>query len=194
MVFPMTQPTEISDAALVTAVGSRQAEALRLLYQRYGGLVYKLSLRILQQPEAAADTTQEVFLSLWNRPERYDPQRGSLAVFLSVVTRSQSLNRIRQQQSQYKLVERLGRGAMDIPREQKTGLENLALEELGDRMRSAMQHLPEAQRQVLEMAYYEGLSQSDITKQTGIPLGTVKTRSRQGLLKLQNLLRDWVED
>jgi RNA polymerase sigma-70 factor, ECF subfamily len=187
MGFFMTKRAEQSDAALVAALGNRESDALEVLYDRYSGLVYKLALRILQQPEAAADLAQEVFLLLWNRPDRYNPARGSLAVFLSIVTRSQALNRIRQSKSQQQLVERMGR--MDTHFENPE-LDNLSLAELSDRVRAALKQLPEAQRQVLEMAYYEGLSQSDITDKTGIPLGTVKSRSRQGLLKLQNLLRD----
>jgi RNA polymerase sigma-70 factor, ECF subfamily len=181
-----------SDAAVMTALCQSHPAALEILYDRYGGLVYKLALRILSQPEAAADLTQEVFLNLWKQPDRYDPSRGSLAVFLTVLTRSRALNRIRQFKSQQQLTARIGQEVLPTHYE-RPGLERLSLEELADRVRQALQTIPEAQRQVLEWAYYDGLSQSDITEKTGIPLGTVKSRSRQGLLKLQNLLEDLAE-
>jgi RNA polymerase sigma-70 factor, ECF subfamily len=180
------------DGAVMNALCQGQPAALEILYDRYGGLVYKLALRMLSQPEAAADLTQEVFFSLWEKPDRYNPSRGSLAVFLTVFTRSQALNRIRQFKSQQQLTARFGQEVLPTHYE-RPGLEQLSLEELADRVRHALQNLPDAQRQVLELAYYDGLSQSDITAQTGIPLGTVKSRSRQGLLKLQHLLQDLAE-
>jgi RNA polymerase sigma-70 factor, ECF subfamily len=197
MVFLMTDQTTqsdapVTDADLIAALYRQDPRALEQLYDRYSGLVYKLSLRILGQPETAADLTQEIFLSLWRKPERYNQERGSLAVFLSVMTRSQSLNRIRQVKSQQQLVQRIGRGNMPTHFDSPV-LDRLSLAELGDRVRQALQQIPTEQRQVLEMAYYEGLSQSDITEKTGIPLGTVKSRSRQGLLKLQKLLKDLAE-
>ena len=195
MLLPRRSSSEdmpIDDAQLVTAIGDGNTRALELLYDRYSALVYKIAMRILRAEEAAADLTQEIFLSLWNRPDRYNPDRGSLAVFLSVMTRSQALNRIRQSQSQARLVQRLGQMTMPDPIESPL-LDQAALGELSDRVCMALQQLPENQRQVLELAYYEGLSQSDITEKTGIPLGTVKSRSRQGLLKLRDLLRDLAE-
>jgi RNA polymerase sigma-70 factor, ECF subfamily len=180
------------DAAVMRALCQGHPAALEALYDRYGGLVYKLALRMLSQPEAAADLTQEVFLSLWKQPDRYQPSRGSLAVFLGVVTRSQALNRLRQFKSQQRLSQRFGQEVLPT-HYQRPGLDRLSLEELADRVRQALQTIPEAQRQILELAYYEGLSQSDITAKTGIPLGTVKSRSRQGLLKLQHILEDLAE-
>jgi RNA polymerase sigma-70 factor, ECF subfamily len=180
------------DHHLIASLHRRDAKALAQLYDCYGDLVHKLALRILGQPEEAADLTQEVFLQLWHKPDRYNPDRGSLTVFLSVVTRSQALNRIRQRKSQQQLFQRLGRGNMLIHSESSV-LDDLSLAELSKRVRQALQQIPPEQRKVLEMAYYEGLSQSDITAKTGIPLGTVKTRSRQGLLKLNKLLKDLAE-
>jgi RNA polymerase sigma-70 factor, ECF subfamily len=203
MVFLMTrrpEPTDspaddraLADRELLTALCQQHPTALARLYDRYSGLVYKLALQMLKTPDAAADLTQEVFLALWQKPERYDPERGTMTVFLSVMTRSRALNRIRSAKSQQNMVERFGRMALPEP-QNSPGLAQASLAELSDRMRQALQVLPEAQRTVLQMAYYEGLSQSDITERTGIPLGTVKSRSRQGLLKLRELLKDLAQD
>lgn len=187
---------EKPDCDLVLGIQQGDRAALEVLYDRYSGLVYKLASRILMNPEAAADLTQEIFLAFWNQPDKYQSDRASIAVFLSVMTRSQALNRLRSLKSQQQLVQRFGRMVMpdnggnlgDNP-----NLDRVALEELSGRVKAALAELPNAQRQVLEMAYYEGLSQSDITEKTGVPLGTVKSRSRQGLLKLRELLKDWAE-
>jgi RNA polymerase sigma-70 factor, ECF subfamily len=187
MVFLMT---ERADAEMITALCRGDTAGLEILYDRYNKLVYTIAFRILAEPEAAADLTQEVFLSLWQKPDRYDASRGDLAVFLAVVTRSQALNRLRQSKSQQNLVQRISGGSLPSHFE-APGLAHLSLEELRHRMGQALQQLPDNQRQVLEMAYYDDLSQSEITAKTGIPLGTVKSRSRQGLLKLQTLLKDW---
>jgi RNA polymerase sigma-70 factor, ECF subfamily len=190
--FFMTRWKEEPDLDLVLALKNGDRKALETLYDRYSGLVYKLALRLLSIEEAAADLTQEIFLALWNKPEKYQADRGSLAVFLSVMTRSQALNRLRSAKSQQQLIQRFGRMAMPDSGD-NPNLDRAALAELSQRVKSALKQLPEAQRQVLELAYYEGFSQSDITEKTGVPLGTVKSRSRQGLLKLRELLKDLAE-
>ena len=188
----MTQWKEKPDRTVILAIQQGDRMALETLYDRYSGLVYKLSLRILANPEAAADLTQEIFLAFWNKPNNYQCDRASIGVFLSVMTRSQALNRLRSAKSQQQLVQRFGQMAMPESGN-NPNLDRVTLDELGQRVKTALAELPEAQRQVLEMAYYEGLSQSDITEKTGVPLGTVKSRSRQGLLKLRELLKDWAE-
>lgn len=188
----MTQWKEQPDHAVILAIQQGDCLALEALYDRYSGLVYKLSLRILANPEAAADLTQEIFLAFWNKPNNYQCDRASIRVFLSVMTRSQALNQLRSAKSQRHLIQRFGQMAMPESRN-NPNLDQVTLEELSQRVKTALEMLPEAQRKVLEMAYYEGLSQSDITEKTGIPLGTIKSRSRQGLLKLRELLKDWAE-
>ena len=192
MVSFMTQWKEQPDHAVILAIQQGDRLALEALYDRYSGLVYNLSLRILANPEAAADLTQEIFLAFWNKPNNYQCDRASIRVFLSVMTRSQALNQLRSAKSQRHLIQRFGQMAMPESRN-NPNLDRVTLEELGQGVKTSLALLPDAQRQVLEMAYYEGLSQSDITEKTGIPLGTVKSRSRQGLLKLRELLKDWAE-
>ena len=192
MVSFMTRWKEKPDWDVILGIQQGDRAALEVLYDRYSGLVYKLSLRILANPEAAADLTQEIFLAVWSQPEKYQNDRASIAVFLSVMTRSKALNRLRSLKSHQQLVQRFGR--MERPDSgNNPNLDRATLEELSGRVKAALAEIPNAQRQVLEMAYYDGLSQSDITEKTGVPLGTVKSRSRQGLLKLRELLKDWAE-
>lgn len=181
---------DCEDLKVIKAMRSGDLAALQILYHRYGEGVYRLSLRMLGNAHDAEDLTQEVFLTFW-RKEAYDPDRGSVLVFLLTMTRSRAINRLNQMKSQQKLLQRWQHNrptdVTNLP------LENASLTELSQQVSDALQAIPNDQRQVLEMAYYDGLSQSEITKQLNIPLGTVKTRSRQGLLKLRQLLKNWVE-
>lgn len=181
---------EQDDSEIMAAVQKGDQVALGILYDRYGAVVYRLALRIIGRSPDAEDLTQEIFLCL-SKTTPYDPSRGSLITFLLTLTRSRSLNRLRQNQSQDQRWQRLTQQhpikTPNLP------METARLAELSQRVSDALQTLPAQQRQVLELAYYDGLSQSEITQQLDIPLGTVKTRSRQGLLKLRNLLKDLVE-
>jgi RNA polymerase sigma-70 factor, ECF subfamily len=177
-----------TDLELVKNLSSGKPEALGKIYDRYGSAVYRLALKMSASPSDAEDLTQEVFLAFWRGVERYDAQRGSLLAFLLVMTRSRALNKIRQTTAQQNLSERYGQ---QLPASNHSPpLEAAQLQELSEKMGIALDQLPSEQRQTLESAYYEGLSQSTIANRLGLPLGTVKTRSRQGLLKLKQLLMD----
>jgi RNA polymerase sigma-70 factor, ECF subfamily len=176
------------DLELVGLLQGGQRQALGQIYDRYGQAVYRLARKMSSSDGDAEDLAQEVFLAFWKGVERYDPQRGSLLVFLLTITRSRALNKIRQNNARQNLVERYGQ---QLPVNNSTPTWEVAqLEELSTRMQSAMERLPAEQRQTLMMAYYGGHSQSSIAAQLQLPLGTVKTRSRQGLLKLKQLLQD----
>jgi RNA polymerase sigma-70 factor, ECF subfamily len=189
--FSKLMLTDQSDFQVVVALQQGNTSALATVYDRYGAAVYRLALRILTNPTEAEDLTQEVFLAFWRGVDKYDPQRGTLLVFLLTITRSRALNRLQQQSSQRNLQQRYGIHLPTTPNE--PGMESVALAELSEQMGTALQRLPIAQKQVLEMAYYEGKSQSTIAQELDLPLGTIKTRSRQGLLKLRQLLQDLVQ-
>jgi RNA polymerase sigma-70 factor, ECF subfamily len=180
-----------SDLLVLTALRQGDTNALGIIYDRYGTAVYRLALKILANPTEAEDLTQEVFLAFWRGVEKYDVDRGSLIVFLLTITRSRALNRIEQQGSQQNLSQRVGTYLPIV--HSNPGMEAVTLTELRERMSSALQELPVNQKQVLEMGYYQGKSQSEIAQELDLPLGTVKTRSRQGLLKLRQFLQDLVE-
>jgi RNA polymerase sigma-70 factor, ECF subfamily len=181
---------EQTDVAALSALRAGDASALGLLYERYGEAIYRFALRMLGQIQEAEDLTQEVFLTFWQR-EEFDPNRGSVLVFLMMLTRSRAINRLRQRGIQHRLHQRLERNVS--PYAASMLLDSAALQEISQQVSNALQHIPQSQRQTLEMAYFDGLSQAEITERLGIPLGTVKTRSRQGLLKLRTLLQDLVD-
>ncbi len=183
--------TDQSDLLVLTALRQGDTNALGIIYDRYGTAVYRLALKMLTNPAEAEDLAQEVFLAFWRGVDKYDVDRGTLVVFLLTITRSRALNRIKQQGSQQNLSQRVG---TYLPKAASNpSLEAVTLTELRERMSSALQELPANQQQVLEMGYYQGKSQSEIAQELDLPLGTVKTRSRQGLLKLRQFLKDLVE-
>lgn len=178
-----------TDEALIEAIQAKQVGALREIYQRYAGLVYTLALRILNNAEEAEDMTQEIFLTLWHQC-RYDSSRGSLKRFLVMITRSRSIDRVRSRKSRHRLLQRC-RTTVEPPVD-NAPLEHATQGEAAQQVRTALLGLPHSEREVLEIAYYEGLSQSEIAHRLSIPLGTVKTRSRQGLKKLRRALDDQI--
>jgi RNA polymerase sigma-70 factor, ECF subfamily len=183
--------TDQSDLQVLTALRQGDTNALGIIYDRYGTAVYRLALKMLTNPTEAEDLTQEVFLAFWRGVDKYDADRGTLIVFLLTITRSRALNRIKQQGSQHNLSQRVG---TYLPlTDRNPGMDSVTLVELRERMTLALQQLPTAQKQVLEMGYYQDKSQSEIAQELDLPLGTVKTRSRQGLLKLRQFLQDLVE-
>jgi len=179
-----------SDLELLSAMSQGQIKALDILYDRYARLVYSIAYRILNSSEEAEDITQDVFLTLWRR-NSYDSSRGSLSSFLTTLTRSRAIDRLRSKNARLRVVQRL-QGIVRSESGLPSPLEQASIGERSQVIRTALSQLSEAERQVLEIAYYEGLSQSEIAERLDIPLGTVKSRSRQGLLKLRQRLQDYV--
>jgi RNA polymerase sigma-70 factor, ECF subfamily len=149
---------------------------------------YTIALQILSRSDEAEDLTQEVFLSFWKQ-NKFDPDRAALSTYLSILVRSRALNKIRSRASQMKALERLKQWTIADSLE-PTPLEKASLEEQQQAVRTAMVQLTENQQQVLEMNYNRGLSHSEIAQQVNMPLGTVKSNARQGLMKLRQLLGD----
>lgn len=178
------------DAELIRLLRGGQQQALGILYDRYGGLVYTVAFKILNQADEAEDLTQEVFLTFWKQ-ERFDPSRAALSTYLSVMTRSRAINKLHSRSSQQRMSDRLQQ-TTPIEFSAPTPLEQASSAEQQQTVRQALIQLSDNQRQVLELNYYKGLSQSEVAQQLSLPLGTVKTHARQGLIKLRQILGDAV--
>jgi len=185
-----TSPLEsLSDGVLLRQVADRQPEALGVLYGRYAPTLLALARRILGSPADGEELLQEVFLHVWNHASRYDPSRSSVSTWLVLITRSRAIDRLRTR----KVVERTHEtSAQRDPAGHASpeGAENVFLHERRERVQRELAKLPPEQRQVLEMAFYDGLSQSEIAARADLPLGTVKTRTLLGMKKLRGALRD----
>ncbi len=190
--FPM-KLSEQTDVEILQAWRSGSSQAFGIFYDRYGELVYRLSLRILGSPQEAEDLTQEIFILL-SRNNTYDNKRGSIATFLTVLTRSRAIDRIRKTRSQQQHLQQWEQG-LSVEQDFRTSslMENASLAERSEKVKLALANLPEKHRQVLEMAYFDGLSQSEIAKALDTPLGTVKSWARNGLIRLRESLQDTLE-
>jgi RNA polymerase sigma-70 factor, ECF subfamily len=185
MVHPLSS---LTDADLCDRLHNADGDALRVLYDRYSGLVYTLACRILSRAEEAEDLTQDIFLSFWTDP-KFDANRASLGTYLSLLTRSRALNRLSQRSSRQRSLQRLQIFEDAFPRT-STPLDYASRDEQQRHLAIALEQLSGPQRQVLTLSYYQGLSQSEIAQQLNLPLGTVKTHARQGLIKLRQPLND----
>jgi RNA polymerase sigma-70 factor, ECF subfamily len=180
-----------SDAELIVLLRAGQTDAMGILYGRHAGLVYGVALQVLADAHEAEDLAQDIFLSLM-QAGGYDPKRGALRTFLAILTRSRAIDRLR---SQTRTQARLRKQALDERAGERldTPVEAISQIEQSQEVQAALAQLSSSEQEVLKMAYYEGLSQSKIATRLDISLGTVKSRSRRGLLKLRQALSSVVE-
>jgi RNA polymerase sigma-70 factor, ECF subfamily len=178
---------DASDADLVVRLRQGNQTALKILYERYGALVYTLALKLLDRSDEAEDLTQDVFLNFWKQ-EKFDPTRSKLSTYLCLVTRSRAIDKLRSRQSEQKSLQRLQQNTVpeaDLP----TSFDAVTAADEQRLVRASLDDLGDPQKQILELSYYRDLSQSEISKQLNLPLGTVKTHMRQGLIKLRQSLQ-----
>lgn len=189
---PISQQTTLdsmNDAALLRLIADRQPEALSALYGRYASTLLALGKRILGGISDAEEILQEVFLHVWNNAGRYDAGRSSVSTWLILITRSRAIDRLRTR----KVVERTHETAIQenpVEHASPEGVEAVFIHERRERVRNELEKLPPEQKQVLELAFYKGLSQSEIAAKADLPLGTVKTRTLLAMKKLRGALRD----
>jgi RNA polymerase sigma-70 factor (ECF subfamily) len=168
-----------------------ETRALAELYDRYTPLLYSVVLRILRSTAEAEDALQDAWLQVWRRSATYDPKRGTVGAWLMTVARTRALDRYRSVASRGK-AESQANSELPIPAADPSA--SAAQVELMERVQNALAQLQPQQRRVLEIAYFEGLSQTEIAERLSAPLGTVKSWTRQGLMRLRELLpqEEWV--
>ena len=163
---------------VLAAIRSGDESGMAALYDRYSAVVYSVALRVLGDTGAAEDVLQEVFMQLWRNPGLFDSSRGSLGPWLAVIARHRAIDGLRKRRPETDIDDVVLSVAPDLAGE--AGRARAA-----EKVRSAMGTMAPAQRSALEMAYWEGMSHSEIADKTGEPLGTVKTRIRTGLIALR---------
>lgn len=175
------------DEALADRLAGGDEEALGLLYDRHGTACYRLALRVTSNPALAEEIVQEVFLSLW-RDGAYDTRRGSLRSFLCSLAHHKAVDAVRRETALARRQERYGHAQSPVA-EADGQPEVAVLAELRDGdVRTALGELSPPQREAIVLAYYGGLSQREVAERTGVPLGTVKTRTLAGLRRLEAAL------
>ncbi len=166
------------DARLMERIQTGDQEAMALVYDQYSGTVYAAALQVLRQPTTAEDVLQEVFMHLWRSPGSFEWSRGSLRVWLAVSSRHRAIDVLRRKRSEVETTELAVIVEPDMFDEAAHG-------EDMNRLRVVLNDIPRPQRSVLELAYFEGLSHTEIACKLGEPLGTIKTRIRGGLTALR---------
>ena len=148
------------------------------LYDRYSSVVYAVALRVLGDTMAAEDVLQEVFLQLWRNPSAFDAARGSLGAWLAVIARNRAIDALRKRKPETDIEDVVVSVATDLASEAERS-------RAAEKVRGVLSVMPSPQRSALEMAYFQGLSHSEIAARTGEPLGTIKTRIRAALMMLR---------
>ena len=153
-----------------------------MLFDRYSKLVYSVALRVLRDPGTAEDVLQETFMHIWRKPESFLASRGSLGPWLAVDARNRSIDTLRRRKPTDEIVEMTLASPLNLAEESERTL-------MMERARSVIVNLPAEQRKVIEMAFFDGLTHTEIADLTGDPLGTVKTRIRTALLVLRKAMQ-----
>lgn len=186
------EQTPKSELLLIREVQAGNYVALEQLYERYSRQSYGLALKILNNAESAEDAVQEAFLRFWKQPTSFDPQKGHFITWLLSVVHNLCIDQLRRkrhnavsldQEEGQEQVANVPDTATDVEEEVWLGLQRNLIHKVLNR-------LPPEQRQVIELAYYNGFTHHEIAARTGLPLGTVKSRIRQGLLKLRELMQN----
>ncbi len=174
----MPPPSGVEDDSLLSLVQRGDENAMASLFDRYSKVVYSVALRVLRDPSAAEDVLQEIFMQIWRNPDSFIATRGSLGGWLAVVSRNRSIDALRRR--------RPTESVEDVPLASPYNLaEDAERNIMTERAREVIVLLPAEQRKTLEMAFFDGLTHSEIAEITGDPLGTVKTRIRSALQSLR---------
>jgi RNA polymerase sigma-70 factor (ECF subfamily) len=177
-VLNMPQPSSEDDASLLALVRTGSETAMASLFDRYSSVVYSVALRVLRDPASAEDVLQEIFMQVWRNPDSFSAARGSLGGWLAVVSRNRSIDALRRKRPTDSIEDVILASPYNLANEAERN-------SLIERARGVIVKLPVEQRKTLEMAFFDGLTHSEIAEMTGDPLGTVKTRIRSALLTLR---------
>jgi RNA polymerase sigma-70 factor (ECF subfamily) len=178
---------QASDAAVVVAIGRWREEALAEAYRRHAGAVFALARRLLVDPGMAEEVVQEVFLRLWNQPDRFDPERGSLRAFLLAQTHGRAVDMLRAETSRRRREERDARRTAEAGYDIEREVMDLSV---ADQVNEVMAVLPVDERRAIELAYFGGHTYRQVAVMLDQPEGTVKSRIRSGLRRMRDQLMD----
>ena len=185
------------ESALLLRIAQKDDSALEILYTRYSKLLYGFILSILKSADEAEDILQEIFIRVWNRAPAFDATKGSVYTWLVTMARNRAIDRLRskdyQTQRQTSLSDSENEGEelfqlVDRASEDEDPLDATIASERALLVRKAFDEIHPDQRRILQLAYFSGFSQSEIAAELQIPLGTVKTRMRQGMIKMHTLI------
>jgi len=173
---------EMGDAALVVAIGRWRQDALAEAFRRHSGAVHGLARRVLGDDAAAEEVVQEIFLRLWNAPDRFDPARGTLRSFLLAQSHGRAVDLLRSDVSRRRREEKEARATAEAGYDIEHEVWDLAV---ADHVKEAVTGLPVEERKAIELAYFGGHSYREVAQLLGVPEGTIKSRIRSGLRRMR---------
>jgi RNA polymerase sigma-70 factor (ECF subfamily) len=185
----MHSPLAPADETLLTQVARGDRAAFGTLYDRLSAPLYSLALKMLGSEAEAQDILQEVFLSVWNKAGTFDPARGSAFSWTVTQLRNRAIDRIRSRRRRGELMETFGQDLEPAGGDVRSAADNCESSEQARQVRDAMGKLSDDQRQVLRLAFFEGLTQVEIAQKLGEPLGTIKARAHRAMARLRETLR-----
>lgn len=180
----MSNRSPVLDMALMQRILKRDQGALAELYDQYGSLVYSFALRVVGSPGLAEEVAQDTFLKIWNQASTWNPDRGTLVTWMLTITRYTAIDRLRKEQRQPTDI--------SVPLEDEQATSDDMPWQDNRIMRALLDQLPGEQQRVIDLAFYQGMTHSEMASYLSLPLGTVKTRLRLGLQKLRDLWLDSV--
>jgi len=178
---------DLSDTSLVLAIGRWREDALAEAYRRHAGASFALARRLLSERSMAEEVVQEVFIRLWHRPDRFDPERGTLRAYLLAQTHGRSVDMLRSETSRRRREERDARETAENPHDIEREVVDMAVAE---RMKDVVAELPQDERRAIELAYFGGHTYRQVAVLLDTPEGTVKSRIRSGLRRMRKTMVD----
>jgi RNA polymerase sigma-70 factor (ECF subfamily) len=178
------------DNDLLRRIGTGDREAFAEFYDRHSTLMYSVAFRIMNDATEAEDVLQDAFFQVWEKAGSFDPKLGRASSWAAILVRNKAIDRIRASQRRTRLADDAGAEQAIATEVSDTANETIFGREKARLIQSAVIELPDEQRRAIELAYFSGLTQDEISKKLNEPLGTVKARIRRGLLKLRDQLED----
>jgi RNA polymerase sigma-70 factor (ECF subfamily) len=191
--IPVDETSEKADSLeeieLIRRIGDGDRASFEQFYDRYNGVLFSTAFRVLNDPTDAEDVTQEVFIMIWNKAGLYDSSRGKPLTWAVTMTRNKAIDKLRSLQRRFRLKEEAGKesGAAEMMHDRQP-VDDVDSAEQAVLIRNAVMKLSTEQREVIEMAYFNGLTQNEIADRLNEPLGTIKARIRRGMIKLKKLV------
>lgn len=182
------------EVELMKRIQARDADALEELYDLYYRLLFGMVISIVKKREEAEDLLQEIFVNIWNKADSFDPERGNVYSWIVTLTRNKAIDRIRSKgyKTQQKQSVSIHKPLFSLEGDKHDPMETTIFSDRAELVKKALDEIPEKQCEVIKIAYYRGMTQSEIADHLDIPLGTVKTRTRQGMIKLKRILGGYI--
>lgn len=190
----MTRGNADDEIALMKRIQARDPDALEELYDLYNRLLFGMVISIVKKREEAEDVLQEIFVKIWNKANSFNPDRGNVYSWIVTLARNKAIDRIRSKgyKTQQKQSVSIHEPLFSLEGDKYDPMETTIFSDRAELVKRALEKIPEKQSEVIKIAYYRGMTQSEIADYLDIPLGTVKTRTRQGMIKLKRILGEFI--